>query len=352
MTARHLTKGLTAAGCRADVSGSLAGQAAWPSVGVLVALVMACRAGWPGLAVGVVVVREADEVAALRRGLGRQLAERRKLAGYAQREFGALVGYSRTAVANAEGGHARIGRQFWERADRVLGTGELFARGYDRLQMQVKASARTTASAALGQVAAGSRPALGLEPLTLGSARQLCRDRGWPVEEDRAGRLWLVTGTVIDALEVPRAAGMVAAAWWLYTRGVPDEIRGLPALPDPAVALAVIAAGPRCYFLAPSGACPWTRADLSDDGARSVAAVRWHAGGSRVPAPPSPLGRRERAVWAHIPSPDGQLVSPMALLHVLAQAVAATRDPGSLLLPGGVRAVLAVGGPFSAESGS
>ena len=55
-----------------------------------------------------------------------------------------------------------------------------------------------------------------------------------------------MTGTVIDALEVPRAAGMVAAAWWLYTRGVPDEIRGLPALPDPAVALAAIAAGPRC----------------------------------------------------------------------------------------------------------
>ena len=177
------------------------------------------------------------------------------------------------------------------------------------------------------------------ESLTPDEAGQACRDRGWPVEEDRDGRLWLVTGTAIDALEVPRVAGMVALAWWLYTRGVPDEIRGLPALPDPAAALAVIAVGPRCYFLARSGACPWTRPDPGSVGTVGTGAVRWHAGCGRVLAPPSPLADGERAEWVHIPAPDGMLASPMALLHVLAQAVAATRDVGSMLLAGGVRVV-------------
>jgi transcriptional regulator with XRE-family HTH domain len=298
-------------------------------------------------------MREADEVAAMRRDLGRQLAERRKAAGYVQREFGTLLGYSRTAVANAETGHARIGRPMWERADRVLGTGELFARGFDRIQ--ARASAGSPASATQ-QPAGGSWPAQpaeqpgGLESLTSGTARQACWDRGWPAEEDRDGRLWLVTGSVIDALEVPRAAGLVAVAWWLYTRGVPDEIRRLPVLPDPAAALAVIAAGPRCYFLARSGACPWTARDAGGSGVAGAAAVRWHADGSRVLAPPSPLAGGERAVWAHVPAPGGQLASPMALLHVLAQAVDATRDVGSMLLAGGVRAVPATSDPLPAES--
>ena len=62
-----------------------------------------------------------------------------------QREFGALVGYSRTAVANAETGHARIGRSLWERADRVLGTGELFTHGFDRIQAQASAASQASA---------------------------------------------------------------------------------------------------------------------------------------------------------------------------------------------------------------
>jgi transcriptional regulator with XRE-family HTH domain len=293
----------------------------------------------------VVVVRESDEVTALRRDLGRQLAERRKAAGYVQREFAALVGYSRTAVANAETGHARIGRPLWERADRVLGTGELFARGFDRIQAQAPAGSRlgaTLASARDRVPAERAAASDGLESLAAEQARLACRDRRWPAEEDAAGRLWLVTGTVIDALEVPLAAGLVAVAWWLYTRGVPDEIRGLPILPDPAAALAVIAAGPRCYFLARSGACPWRARNADGSSVAGTAEVRWHADGSRVLAPPSPLAGGERAVWAHVPSPGGQLASPMALLHVLAQAVDATRHGDSLVLPGGVRAIPAI----------
>jgi len=289
-------------------------------------------------------VRESDAVAATRRELGRQLAARRKAAGYLQRELGALVGYSRTAIANAETGATSTGRQLWERADRVLGTGELFARGYDRIQAQIAAESR--ASVRRQASAAGHREAQhtidGLESLTPSRARQAYLERGWPVEEDAGGRLRLVTGTVIDVLEVPRQAGMVAMGWWLYTRGVPDEIRGLPALPDPADALAMISAGSVCYFLTRSGACPWTRRDIGPASAPSSAspvAVRWHADEGHVPAPPSPLDGGERAAWAHVPSAGGQLVSPMALLHVLAQATAATGEGAGLLLPGGVRAV-------------
>jgi len=297
-----------------------------------------------------VAVPDSDAVAEMRRELGRQLAARRRAAGYVQRELGVLVGYSRTAIANAETGGARLGRQLWERADRVLRTGELFARGYDRIQAQAAAESRGSA----GEPApAGEGRDHGLESVTVSQARQAYLDRGWPAEEDPNGRLWLVTGTVIDALEVPHQAGVVAMSWWLYTRGVPDEIRGLPALPDPTVALAVISAGSRCYFLTRSGASPWAGRDAEAaglGGSAGPAVVRWYADGGRVPAPPSPLSAGERAAWAHAPSEDGQLVSPMALLHVLGQAAAATRDGAGLMLPGGVRAVPAAAAP-SAEPG-
>ena len=289
-------------------------------------------------------VRESDAVAAIRRELGRQLAARRKAAGYLQRELAVLVGYSRTAIANAETGAARIGRQLWASADQVLGTGELFTRGYDRIQAQIAAESRVDA----GRLAPAAEPGepgpvpAGMESLSASQARQAYLERGWRAEEDARGRLWLVTGTVVDVLEVPRQAGMVAMGWWLYSRGVPDQIRGLPGLPDPAGALAVIGAGAVCYFLTRSGACPWTRRDISAVGAAgpvNPVVVRWHADGGRVPAPPSRLGEGERATWTHVPSMDGQLVSPMALLHLLAQASAATRDGRGLILPGGVRAV-------------
>ena len=48
---------------------------------------------------------------------------------------------------------------------------------------------------------------------------------------------------MIDALEVTRPAGTLAAAWWLYTGGAADEIRGLPALPRPDQAQVVLSFG-------------------------------------------------------------------------------------------------------------
>jgi DNA-binding XRE family transcriptional regulator len=152
----------------------------------------------------------------MRRELGRQLADRRRAAGYLQRELGVLVGYSRTAIANAETGNTRPSRQLWQNADRLLRTGELFARGHDRIRAQIAAESQ---AAAAREVPASEseerRDDRGLCSLVVRQARQACLNRGWRVEEGAGGGLWLVTGSVVDALEVPRAAGVVAMNWWL-----------------------------------------------------------------------------------------------------------------------------------------
>jgi transcriptional regulator with XRE-family HTH domain len=286
----------------------------------------------------------------MRRELGRQLAARRKAAGLVQRELGRMAGYSRSAIANAETGNAITGRRLWQGADRALGTGEVFTRGHDRIQAHIGAEAQARAEklvpADLGQPGDG-----GLATVPASRAWQAYQDRGWPADQDPGGRLWLVTGTVLDALEVPQLAGMVAISWWLYTRGVPDPIRCLPALPDPAGALAVISTGTRCYFLARPGSCPWTSPHTTTAEKAGAAMVRWHAQGGRVPAPPSPLQDGQRAWWAHAPSQGGLLASPMALLHLLAQATATT-DGTALILPGGVRAVPATPAPRHQPNGT
>jgi transcriptional regulator with XRE-family HTH domain len=90
-------------------------------------------------------VRDSDAVVAMRRELGRQLAARRMAAGLLQRELGVMVGYSRTAIANAETAGTRTGPQLWQAADRALHTGELFTRGHDRIRAQIAAEARVPA---------------------------------------------------------------------------------------------------------------------------------------------------------------------------------------------------------------
>jgi hypothetical protein len=155
------------------------------------------------------------------------------------------------------------------------------------------------------------------------------RALGWTARSDASGKLTLVTGAAIDVLEVARPAGLLAAGWWTSSQGVPDLIRGLPALPDPAVALALIDDGQRCWFVARAGEYPWAprTAPGAADG-RSV--IRWHSHGSCVPAPPS------GATWAHPPHRGTRLPSPVALLDLLAKAVAVASGPAALTFPGGV----------------
>jgi hypothetical protein len=178
---------------------------------------------------------------------------------------------------------------------------------------------------------------------SVGQALAGYRRLGWPAEE-RQGRLVLVTGTVIDALEVPRAAGMLAAGWWLFTGGAADEVRGLPALPRPDQALAVVEAGDSLFFLAQaSGAShPWTGCDVPArapaPASASALAVRWHCLGSRIPAPPSPDGAGRQAAWAYLPPERLRLAPAIGLLDLLAKAAAARPAAGRpALTPAGAR---------------
>lgn len=162
--------------------------------------------------------------------------------------------------------------------------------------------------------------------------------------EETDGRLELVTGAAADALEVPRAAGMLAIHWWLYTDGHPDELRGLPSLPAPAQAMAVIAAGDSSYFLAQAGACPWTSQDpavtrTADRAGQPV--IRWHSSASRIPFP---AGDGHEPTWAHLPARTLRLPNPAVLLHLLATATAALQHgPQMLTLPGNVLAIPILG---------
>ena len=116
-----------------------------------------------------------------------------------------------------------------------------------------------------------------------------------------------MTGTVVDALELPRQAGKLALAWWRYTGGLADQVRGLPALPAPEEAAAVIDAGTVFYFLAQAGECPWSdpaRAQSRPGDLTHEGWVRWHTDGGRIAALPGPAAAGPRCRWAHAPVRD------------------------------------------------
>lgn len=321
--------------------------------------------------------------ASLRRDLGRCLASARKAAGYTQHQLALATGYSRSTVSNAEIGHPDVARIFWARCDKVLKSG----RSYELAFEKIRAAERGQVGPAAEQpppprpVPAGAAAGRRLVPAA-GAAEALAgyQDLGWPAAGGH-DTVELVTGEVLDALELPRPAGLLAASLWLYSRGRPDDARRLPALPHPARSLAVITAGDRSFFLAAAGGCPWPGpvagqpgpgpgagreaghgngrapdwemdpedsppagpARRPDDAGRRV--IRWHSGGSRIPAPPSRLSGGGQAAWAHLPSHPVQLASPAALLGLLATASAGVSDgPAGLTLPGGVR-VLPPPGP-------
>jgi DNA-binding XRE family transcriptional regulator len=58
---------------------------------------------------------------------GGLLAHHRRRAGLTQAEFSRLIGYHRSVVGHAEQGRPDASLHFWERADKFLGTGTLFA---------------------------------------------------------------------------------------------------------------------------------------------------------------------------------------------------------------------------------
>jgi transcriptional regulator with XRE-family HTH domain len=196
-----------------------------------------------------------------RRELGRRLAGARKAAGYTQQQLAAAAGYSRSTVSNAEIGHPDVARLFWARCEKVLKSGRMLALAFD----QIRAAERREAAglpdvvpdAALGAFRQARR-----KITSGGMAEALAgyRDLGWPAQPGDAG-MELVTVDVLDVLELPRAAGMLAVSLWLYSRGRADEILRVPALPHPARSLAVIAARGAVLF-------PHRTGELPVDGAR------------------------------------------------------------------------------------
>jgi len=281
---------------------------------------------------------DSDAVKHLRRQLGRRLAAARKDAGYGQREFASRISYARSTLSTVESGIQRAGRGFWQSCDRALRTGREFEAGYDRIRAQQAAEELT------GPPPAPVQERDRLPAATLDEALRAYQALGWTVATD-AGTAALVTGTTLDGLEVPRAAGILAASWWQATAGTADQVRGLPALPDPRQALAMIACADRCYFLVAAGAFPWPCLPVSRaPGAAGRPGVIWHSCGSKIPAPPGTGPGGEPVTWAWQPSGRVRLASPVMLLDLLAKAVAATRQqPAALSLPGDVCVVPVLG---------
>jgi len=267
-----------------------------------------------------------------------------------QGELGAKVGVGRSTISNAENGSRDLGRDFWAACDRAFGLGTHFSDWHRRVNagLAVSAPARPGPGAELPVSAAVA------ELADLAGALAEYMQLGWPVMQRPGGGLALATGAVVDALEVSRAAGMIAAHSWLESGGREDSIRGLPALPSPTACLAAIDAGDRWYILTRSGASPWTVPAPRRNGqvvAVSATArprpaadgVLWHAGNSSVPLPPSPAPGAGPVTWAFLPHPTLQLAPPVTVLHLLGRTAAMARAPGALALPGGTLVTPAAG---------
>ena len=271
---------------------------------------------------------DADFAAWMRAEMGAELKRRRRAAGLSQEQFAALAGeYSRTTVSHAEQGLPDVGRGFWQAADRLLGTGEFFATSYDEvrecLEPDKRAAVRGDGSVLLCELA--------MKVAEPDRARASYQRRGWPAAV-RGDALELLTGKTADVLEVSRTAGTVAAGAWLESGGAEGALRGLPRLPAPDGALAVIDAGERWFFLVRPG-FPWQVGGARPRPARETQ-IFWHSAGGRVPLPPSKAGQ-SAARWAHLPAAVLQLPPPLAVLDLLGWAVVMTSEPGMLRLPGG-----------------
>jgi DNA-binding XRE family transcriptional regulator len=69
-----------------------------------------------------------------RKELGRNLKTARQTASLLQRELAHKIGYSRSAVGNAETGQCGYAHRFWELCDEVLETGGTLSRGYNEIR--------------------------------------------------------------------------------------------------------------------------------------------------------------------------------------------------------------------------
>jgi DNA-binding XRE family transcriptional regulator len=75
-----------------------------------------------------------EELRARRKELGRNLKTARQTAGLLQRELAHKIGYSRSAVGNAETGRCGYAHRFWELCDEVLETEGTLSRSYNEIR--------------------------------------------------------------------------------------------------------------------------------------------------------------------------------------------------------------------------
>lgn len=85
-------------------------------------------------------------VTGARRELGAKLAELRDRGDFTQVRLAASVGYSRSTIANVEGGRQSVGRPFWEACDRVLAARGALVTAYGRVRELQRQRHRETAS--------------------------------------------------------------------------------------------------------------------------------------------------------------------------------------------------------------
>jgi transcriptional regulator with XRE-family HTH domain len=76
----------------------------------------------------------AEQVRQMRQSLGRELAARRREAGYSQRQLAPLTGYARSTLSDAELGRHHVRRDFWERCQRLLRAGAALTGRYDQIE--------------------------------------------------------------------------------------------------------------------------------------------------------------------------------------------------------------------------
>jgi DNA-binding XRE family transcriptional regulator len=91
---------------------------------------------------------ESQNIPAMQKELGRQLAALRREAGLTQHGLAALAGFSRSAVSLAEIGRQCQAREFWQACDKALDTGGVLTDGADQIGAVREAEQRAAALAA------------------------------------------------------------------------------------------------------------------------------------------------------------------------------------------------------------
>jgi transcriptional regulator with XRE-family HTH domain len=91
---------------------------------------------------------DSDNVTAMGRELGRQLAALRRQAGLTQHGLAALAGFSRSTISLAEIGRQSQARQFWQACDKALNSSGVLTAGADQIETVRDAEQRAAALAA------------------------------------------------------------------------------------------------------------------------------------------------------------------------------------------------------------